>query len=164
MKQELTFTIGADDCSFGRRAPEGKTGSATHWSRKRRSSALIAEGGWCRILSHILAVLTWIAILGWSAESSFACTECLVQSQKKSCAFNIYYFYMECATNSPPKRFLKRTTTEDDKYIYDGNDYSEDTGYSTTIITTKTWIERFWRDYHGESSRNRPVNTRESVL
>lgn len=30
------------------------------------------------------------------------------------------------------------------------------------LITT--WIERFWRDYHGESSRNRPVNTRESVL
>jgi hypothetical protein len=27
-----------------------------------------------------------------------------------------------------------------------------------------TWIERFWRDYHGESSRNRPVNTGESVL
>jgi hypothetical protein len=28
----------------------------------------------------------------------------------------------------------------------------------------ETWIERFWRDYHGESSRNRPVNTGESVL
>jgi hypothetical protein len=27
-----------------------------------------------------------------------------------------------------------------------------------------TWIERFWRDCHGESSRNRPVNTRESAL
>jgi hypothetical protein len=31
-------------------------------------------------------------------------------------------------------------------------------------LVDSTWIERFWRDYHGESSRNRPVNTGESVL
>jgi hypothetical protein len=34
--------------------------------------------------------------------------------------------------------------------------------YAQAVIYT--WIERFWRDYHGESSRNRPVNTGESVL
>jgi hypothetical protein len=38
------------------------------------------------------------------------------------------------------------------------------TNAATGATITLTWIERFWRDYHGESSRNRPVNTGESVL